>query len=112
VSSFALYHTEMDEHQLLHEVETHLAIATELLRQVQLRPAGDAFKRGQLPTFRMAYSILEVQKLVGLGRTTIFKAIKEGRLVALKEGDRTLALSSELSRWISTWRIQSANSSG
>ena len=100
----------MNQRQLLHEVESHLAIAAELLRQMQPGSPSAGGKKISRPavqaTAKLAYSILEVQKLVGLGRTTIFKAIKEGRLMAVKEGNRTLVLASELSRWIS--RLESS----
>lgn len=41
-----------------------------------------------MPPF--ALSVAEACRLSGLGRTTIFAAIKEGRLRAVKAGGRTL----------------------
>ena len=96
----------MNDRQLLSEAETHLTVAAELLRQVQrglLSESAEGTSHSVGPVaFKLAYSISEVQKMVGLGRTTIFKMIKEGRLKAVKEGDRTLVLASELSRWVSS----------
>src|SRR4051812_15581511 len=97
----------MSERQLLNEVEAHLAVAIELLRQMQADLPAERSRPTALVTTKLSYSILEVQKLVGLGRTTIFKAIKEGRLAVVKEGSRTLVLASELSRWTSDLRIRS-----
>ncbi len=39
---------------------------------------------------KLAYSIDEFVKASGIGRTSVFQAIKEGRLRAVKSGTRTL----------------------
>jgi excisionase family DNA binding protein len=54
-------------------------------------------------TLRATYSIAEVCKVTGLGRTTIYKAIASGSLVAVKCGSRTMIFPTELNRWMSTW---------
>jgi excisionase family DNA binding protein len=49
---------------------------------------------------KMAFSILEVCELTSLGRTAIFAEIKAGRLVARKQGRRTLILATDLEGWL------------
>jgi excisionase family DNA binding protein len=49
---------------------------------------------------KMAFSILEVSELTSLGRTAIFAEIKAGRLVARKQGRRTLILATDLEGWL------------
>jgi excisionase family DNA binding protein len=58
----------------------------------------------QLTETKLAYSVAEVQKLVGIGRTSIFKAIKNRRLQIAKCGSRTLILSDDLHAWIVSLR--------
>ncbi|ATE67109.1 DNA-binding protein [Rhizorhabdus dicambivorans] len=45
---------------------------------------------------RLAYSIDEVAKATGLGRTTLYAIIKQGRLPVVKLGKRTLIRSDDL----------------
>jgi len=40
--------------------------------------------------YKMAYSISEAKLALGLGRTTIYKMIKEGKLRPIKVGSKTL----------------------
>jgi excisionase family DNA binding protein len=49
-----------------------------------------------------AYRISEVCKITGLGRTTVYAAIKSGALKALKCGRRTLILASAVEAWFGT----------
>jgi excisionase family DNA binding protein len=50
---------------------------------------------------RLVYSIADVTKLVGLGRTFVYHEIKEGRLPVRKAGRRTLVLEGDLQAWLS-----------
>jgi len=50
----------------------------------------------------LAYSIPEVCKWSNAGRTTVYKAINAGNLTAHKRGSRTIILSSDLERWLSS----------
>ena len=50
----------------------------------------------------LAYSIPEVCKNSNSGRTTVYKAINDGELVAHKRGSRTLIFSSDLERWLNS----------
>jgi excisionase family DNA binding protein len=49
---------------------------------------------------RLVYSIADITKLVGLGRTFVYQEIKEGRLPVRKAGRRTLVLEAELKAWL------------
>ena len=46
------------------------------------------------------YSLAEVRALAGVGRTTLYKAIRGGQLRAIKIGGRTLVLAEDLYRWL------------
>ncbi|UQD98209.1 helix-turn-helix domain-containing protein [Bradyrhizobium japonicum] len=49
----------------------------------------------------LVYSIADITKLVGLGRTFVYQEIKEGRLAVRKAGRRTLVLDADLKAWLS-----------
>ena len=49
---------------------------------------------------RKAFSPAEATTIAGVGRTTLFAEIKEGRLVARKCGRRTLILEDDLLKWL------------
>ena len=48
----------------------------------------------------LAYSISESCAKAGEGRTGIYKAIREGKLRAVKRGRRTLVLAEDLRRYV------------
>ena len=50
----------------------------------------------------LVYSIPEVCKNANSGRTTVYKAINEGQLVAHKRGSRTIIFSQDLERWLNS----------
>jgi excisionase family DNA binding protein len=56
--------------------------------------------RGPPPVCRYAYSIPEVAKAVGVGRSYIYGEIKEGRLRVRKAGRRTLIYEEDLRAWL------------
>lgn len=49
---------------------------------------------------RIAFTIAEVAKAAGVGRTTVFEEIRHGRLVARKMGRRTIITADELDAWL------------
>jgi hypothetical protein len=51
---------------------------------------------------KLAFSISEVVRTSGIGRTLVFAEIKVGRLIARKCGRRTLILKEDLLKWLST----------
>lgn len=50
----------------------------------------------------LAYSIADVCKMTGIGRSSIYTAIKEGRLRAVKHFGRTLVLASDLQSFLAS----------
>jgi excisionase family DNA binding protein len=48
----------------------------------------------------LAYSIPEVCSLAGAGRTSVYEAINDGKLIAHKRGSRTIIFSGDLQRWL------------
>lgn len=55
-----------------------------------------------LPSEKLAYGIKEAASALGVGRTTIWRAIKAGKLSAVKVGNRTLIKTEALQAWLST----------
>jgi excisionase family DNA binding protein len=51
-------------------------------------------------TTPLAYTIAEACEVSGVGRTTIYKAIKTGKLIARKSGRRTIILADDLAAWL------------
>lgn len=49
---------------------------------------------------RVSYSISDAVKVSGIGRTSVYEAIKAGRLQARKLGRRTLILKTDLHQWV------------
>ena len=48
----------------------------------------------------LAISIPEAARRAGVGRTTIYEAINDGKLVVRKSGRRSLVLIDELQNWL------------
>jgi excisionase family DNA binding protein len=49
---------------------------------------------------KLAYRIPEAQEVTGLGRTTLYREIKAGRLEAVKVGTSTLITRAALERYL------------
>ena len=49
---------------------------------------------------KVAYSISELPKITGFGRSKIYQEISAGRLVARKVGTRTIILASDLNDYL------------
>jgi excisionase family DNA binding protein len=49
---------------------------------------------------KFAYAIADLPRISGIGRTSIYGAIKEGKLRAVKHGRRTLILAEDLKAWL------------
>lgn len=93
----------------------HLRAAVDLWEEIQLYP----FKKEEpveappqvppparppviaLPSEKLAYGIKEAASALGIGRTTIWRAIKDGKLSAVKIGNRTLIKTEALQAWLS-----------
>jgi excisionase family DNA binding protein len=92
----------------------HLRAAVDLWEEIQLYP----FKKEEaaeppspppapplvvtLPSEKLAYGIKEAASALGIGRTTLWRAIKDGKLPAVKVGNRTLLRTEALQTWLST----------
>lgn len=91
----------------------HLRAAIDLFEQI----AGEPFKtpetlmpepqsvppppeRVALPVEKLTYNLKEAATALGIGKTTLYKAIAERRLRAIKLGSRTLIPSEDLRAWI------------
>jgi excisionase family DNA binding protein len=77
-------------------------MASRFLRRQQDRPQAPAENRAEereLIALR-AYRIPDVCRLTGLGRTTIYAAIKSGDLIARKFGRSTIVLADDLQTFL------------
>jgi excisionase family DNA binding protein len=54
------------------------------------------------PQKKIAYSIVDVTDLTGLGRSFIYEAIKAGNLLVRKAGRRTLIFDADLNSWLAS----------
>mgnify|MGYP007000752121 CR=1 FL=1 len=52
------------------------------------------------PDNKIAFTVEQAVKATGIGRTAIFAAIKSGRLVARKNGRRTLIAADDLRQFV------------
>ena len=58
-------------------------------------PGGSQCPAGELASLR-AYRIRDVCRVTGLGRTTVYEAIKSGALIARRYGRCTIVLAEDL----------------
>ena len=56
---------------------------------------------------KLAHSTRDAQRLVGCGKTTLFKALASGELTYRKLGKKTLILDADLRTWVATLPIGS-----
>lgn len=54
----------------------------------------------ELPPAKLSYTLKEAAAAIGVGRSTLHKAIAEGRLKAVKLGNRTLIPADTLRAWL------------
>jgi hypothetical protein len=76
------------------------------LTQVHSDASGDVTMQNNAQ--KLAYSIDDIVKLVGVGRSLLFEEIKAGRLPVKKAGRRTLVTDSALKGWLSNLPAKSA----
>ena len=56
----------------------------------------------EIPQEKLMYGVKEASEALGLSRTTIWKAIADGRLNAVKFGNRTLIPADTLRAWLAS----------
>lgn len=101
----------------------HLRGAVDILEQVMLRPherptaeqpepkvADPPPSTAALSSYpaKLAYTIRDIQELVGISRSGIYVAIGANELRAVKSGRRTLVLTQDLQAWLT--RLPRVNS--
>jgi excisionase family DNA binding protein len=63
------------------------------------------------PPGRLAYSIKEAAKAIGISRSSVYVEIAEGRLRVTKVGRRSLIFDADLNAWLASLReMRPANS--
>jgi len=56
----------------------------------------------ELPPEKLAFTMKEASAALGIGRTTLYAAIADGRLAAVKLGNRTLIPADALQGWLAS----------
>lgn len=95
------------------ELCDHLRAAVDLLEQVASEPIEKAVEQKPTPAKvsptvavvepdKLALSVREARKLLGIGQATIYRAINEGKIPAVKLGKRTLIPMKGLREWLDT----------
>src|SRR5260370_42516763 len=64
--------------------------------------SGKCRSPAEINMMHLVYSIPEACKNANSGRTTVYKAINDGHLVAHKRGSRTIIFSQDLERWLNS----------
>ena len=57
-------------------------------------------KQSEGSAHRLAHSIADVMKIIGIGRSFIYEEIKQGRLRVRKAGRRSLIFDADLKAWL------------
>lgn len=90
----------------------HLRKAMDVIEELLLRPVPSPVQQSrpetQLPreaqvSHKLAYSIKEVRELIAISNSSLYKEIGDGRLRAVKRGNRTMILAADLKDWMSRW---------
>lgn len=55
------------------------------------------------PAEKLTYSIKDAAAAVGVGKSTLYKALSDGTLSALRLGNRTLIPAQALRDWVNSW---------
>jgi excisionase family DNA binding protein len=53
---------------------------------------------------RAAYGVRDLMTLYGVGRSTLYRDIAAGRLIAHKFGGKTVFFADDVARWSQAWR--------
>lgn len=94
------------------ELCRHLRAAIDVFEQIADEPyrppekvasppsTAEEFMKQGVSAEKLAYTVKEAATALGIGRTTVWRAISEGELAAVKLGSRTLIPSEALRTWI------------
>lgn len=95
----------------------HLRSAIDIFEQIAAEPYRPPEKPAQPPApasqpvaapphepppEKLAFTLKEASAAIGVGETTLYAAIADGRLLALKMGNRTLIPAESLRAWIAS----------
>jgi excisionase family DNA binding protein len=75
---------------------------------MQARPPG-LLRLETSAMSKIAYSVAEAVKVTGIGRTTLYAAIKSGRLQTRKIGRRRIVIADQLRAWLEAAHDDSAD---
>jgi excisionase family DNA binding protein len=89
---------------LIEELVPRLSVASVQQARSELREAHPSPSPPFNPP-KLAYSIKEIRELIGISNSSIYKEIGKGRLRAVKRGNRTMILASDLQDWVSSWPV-------
>lgn len=104
-----------DSDPRVNDLFIHLRQALDALEQIMLRPhrivaepKEDATKEKPAPAAptiptddpKLAYTVKQVCKLVGVSVSTLYKVVERRELRTVKMGGRTLILASDLNEWL------------
>ncbi|THD44615.1 MAG: DNA-binding protein [Bradyrhizobium sp.] len=67
--------------------------------------SGDSIDLSALGFRKVAYTVRETVELIGIGRTSIYAAIKRGDLGVGKAGRRTVLFAYDLAKYLNTLRV-------
>ncbi len=56
---------------------------------------------------KRALGVREAAKAAGVGRTTLFEAIRKGQIAAKKVGRRTIIITDDLDAWLKSLSVRS-----
>jgi excisionase family DNA binding protein len=88
---------------IIEELMLRRAVTPAQQNQPEARQAQPSPSQPSIP-HKFAYSIKEVRELIAISNSSIYKEIGEGRLSAVKRGNRTMILAADLQDWVSRWR--------
>ena len=92
----------------------HLRAAIDVLEQIASEPFQPPRKTApdapsvtpapppEIPPEKLTYTMKEAAAALGVGRTTLWRAISDGKLAALKLGSRTLIPADALPQWVAS----------
>jgi excisionase family DNA binding protein len=92
----------------------HLRAAIDVLEEIASEPFQPPRKTApdapsvtpapppEIPPEKLTYTMQEASAVLGIAKSTLYKALAAGKLSAIKLGSRTLIPADELRQWIAT----------